>query len=117
MGEEEASDEKSDEDSEEEEENIVDKKKAEKEKKKRAAKRRKREEEEAHALAITMMSKKAAHLYGRMQHGIQKKKAKVEMLETRRREIEHSKRNDDTGRTPLRQKVDRLKKERKAIEK
>jgi hypothetical protein len=78
------------------------------------------QEEEAHALAKTMMSRKASHLYGRMQHGIAQRKAKVDDLQTRRRDIENenrSKRVDDMGRTPLKQKVERLKKERKAIEK
>lgn len=102
---------------EEEEEEEVEDKKTLKKKKDRAEKRKKQEEEEAHALAKSMMSKKAAHLYGRMQHGISKKKAKVEKLEHRRREIDHSKRNDSDGKTPLKQKVERLKKERKAIEK
>jgi len=97
----------------------------------RAEKHRKKEEEEAHALAKTMMSRKASHLYGRMQNGINKKKAQVETLKTRRkeieaqvgtltnrrREIEHTKKNDSTGKTPLKQKVERLKKERAAIEK
>ncbi len=86
-------------------------------KKERAAKRRQKEEEEAHTLAKTMMSRKASHLYGRMQHGIKQKKAKVESLKTRRREIEHTKKYDSTGKTPLKQKVERLKKERSAIEK
>lgn len=78
------------------------------------------QEEEAHALAKTMMSKKASHLYGRMQHGIAQRKAKVETLQTRRRNIEdedRSKKKDKLGRTPLKQKVDRLKKEREMIEK
>ena len=83
----------------------------------RTDKHRKKEEEEAHALAKTMMSRKASHLYGRMQNGINKKKAKVETLKSRRREIEHSKKNDSTGKTPLKQKVERLKKERSAIAK
>jgi pescadillo len=83
----------------------------------RTEKHRKKEEEEAHALAKTMMSRKASHLYGRMQNGINKKKAQVETLKTRRREIEHSKKNDTTGKTPLKQKVERLKKERSAIAK
>jgi len=66
-----------------------------------------------------MMSRKAAHLYGRMQHGIEQRKAKVDALQSRRREIEEnrSKRNDELGRTPLKQKVDRLRNERKMIEK
>lgn len=105
------------EDDEEEEEEEEPDKQALKEKRKRAEKRRRKEEEEAHTLAKSMMNRKAAHLYGRMQHGIAEKKAKVEALEHRRREIEHSKRNGPGGKTPLKQKVERLKKERKAIEK
>jgi hypothetical protein len=76
------------------------------------------QEEEAHALAKTMMSRKASHLYGRMQHGIAQRKAKVDALQTKRRDIENenrSKRTDELGRTPLKQKVDRLKKEQQAI--
>jgi pescadillo protein len=101
-------------DSEEEDESDEEDVKAKQE---RAEKHRKKEEEEAHALAKTMMSRKASHLYGRMQNGINKKKAQVETLKHRRREIEHSKQNDSTGKTPLKQKVERLKKERSAIAK
>jgi pescadillo protein len=79
-------------------------------------KKRTKEEKEAHELAKSMMSRKAAHLYGRMQHGIAKKQAKVDALASRRREIEHSKEKDESGKTPLKQKVERLKKERKRIE-
>jgi pescadillo protein len=111
-----------DEDSEEE---VVDKKKSAVAKKKattkkaKAEKRRRDEEEEAHVLAKTMMSRKAAHLYGRMQHGISNKSEKVENLMTKRKAIEdenRSKRKDNLGRTPLKQKVDRLRDERKRIE-
>lgn len=109
-------DEDEDESEEEVEEDLSDKKNAS-EKKKRAAKHRQKEEAEAHALAKTMMSRKASHLYGRMQHGIEKKKIKVDNLKNRRREIEHGKQNDPSGKTPLKQKVDRLKKERAAVEK
>ena len=67
-----------------------------------------------------MMSRKASHLYGRMQHGISQRKAKVDALQNRRRELEkdenRSKKKDTMGRTPLKQKIDRLKKERKMIE-
>lgn len=83
---------------------------------KQSAKRIHREEKEAHELAKSMMSRKAAHLYGRMQHGISKKKAKIEDLNNRRREIMHSKEKDDSGKSVLKQKVERLKKERKRIE-
>jgi pescadillo protein len=87
----------------------------ESDKKKRAATHRQKEEEEAHILAKTMMSRKASHLYGRMQHGIKKKKVHVENLQNRRRDIEHSKKNDPTGKTPLKQKVERLKKEQSTL--
>jgi pescadillo protein len=79
-------------------------------------KKRKKEEKEAHELAKSMMSRKAAHLYGRMQHGIAKKQAKVDALTNRRREIEQSKEKDSSGKTVSKQKVERLKKERKRIE-
>jgi pescadillo len=88
----------------------------EEKKKKSAEKKREKEEREAHELAKSMMSRKAAHLYGRMQHGIAKKQNKVETLTTRRREIEHTKEKDESGKTMLKQKVERLKKERKRIE-
>lgn len=112
-------DKQEDEESEEEEEDNGDEQEDDDSttQKERAARRRQREEEEARALAKTMMSRKASHLYGRMQHGIQQKKAKVETLKTRRREIEHTKKYDKGGKTPLKQKVERLKKERSAIEK
>jgi hypothetical protein len=66
-----------------------------------------------------MMSRKAAHLYGRMQHGISNKHAKVENLMTKRKAMEdenRSKKKDNLGRTPLKQKIDRLRGERKRIE-
>lgn len=77
------------------------------------------QEEEAKILAKTMMSRKAAHLYGRMQHGINNRNAKVENLKSKRKAIEdenRSKRKDTLGRTPLKQKIDRLRQERKRIE-
>jgi pescadillo len=85
-------------------------------KKAKAEKKRKREEDEAHALAKSMMSKKAAHLYGRMQHGIAKKKASVDELKNRRKEIESSREKDKDGNTVQMQKVKRLREERKKLE-
>mmetsp|Transcript_117624 Transcript_117624/g.175684 ORF Transcript_117624/g.175684 Transcript_117624/m.175684 type:complete len:707 (+) Transcript_117624:78-2198(+) len=128
------SDEEAEESSDEEEEKVE--KVTKKKKKARAEKRRQMEDEETHALAKSMMSRKAAHLYGRMQHGIAKRQEKVDSLITRRREIretkekmeelqkketgrrepEQSKEKDDKGRSELKQKVDRLRKERKMIE-
>lgn len=63
-----------------------------------------------------MMSRKASHLYSRMQHGIAQKKAKVDNLVQRRREIQITKEKDAAGNTPSKQKVERLRKERKQIE-
>jgi pescadillo protein len=74
------------------------------------------QEKETHDLAKVMMSKKANRLYGRMQHGLSQKQAKVDLLHKRREELDRSKRNDAEGKTPLKQKVERLKKERKAVE-
>ena len=97
-------------------------------------KKRKLEEEETHRLAKTMMSRKASHLYGRMQHGLAKKKAKIESLNQRRKElivnpndkgkerdglgrlIITGKEKDDTGKTANKLKVERLKEERKSLE-
>ena len=86
------------------------------EKERRAERRRTKEEEEAKRLAKTMMSKKATHLYNRMQHGLAQKKEKVEALHQRRKDIDASKEKDSSGKTVLKQKVERLKKERKGIE-
>lgn len=102
--------------SEEEEDTEVDKKAEMKKKKARAKKRREQEEKEAHELAKSMMSRKAAHLYGRMQHGISKKQARIDDLESRRREPLQNKEKDEDGKTMLKQKVERLKRERKKIE-
>ena len=119
--------EKNDEDSEEEDDDSD----AAKEK---IDKKRKLEEEETHRLAKTMMSRKASHLYGRMQHGLAKKKAKIESLNQRRKElivnpndkgkerdglgrlIITGKEKDDTGKTANKLKVERLKEERKSLE-
>merc|ERR1712003_502591 len=87
-----------------------------KRKKARAKKRREEEEKEAHELAKSMMSRKAAHLYGRMQHGISKKQARIDDLESRRREPLQNKEKDEDGKTTLKQKDERLKRERKGIE-
>merc|ERR1712226_467596 len=78
-------------------------------------KKRQMEEKEAHELAKTMMSRKASHLYGRMQHGLSRKKERVEELQRRRKELD-GKVKDSSGKTVLKQKVERLKKERKGLE-
>jgi len=87
-----------------------------KKKKARAKKKREQEEKEAHELAKSMMSRKAAHLYSRMQHGISKKQAKIDDLESRRREPLQNKEKGDDGKSMLKQKVERLKRERNKIE-
>jgi pescadillo protein len=83
---------------------------------KRQQKKRKKEEDEAHELAKTMMSRKASHLYNRMQHGIAQKQAKVDMLSQRRKDLGQSKERDATGKSMLKQKVERLKDERRTVE-
>ena len=86
-------------------------------KRKQKERRRQQEEEEAHTLAKTMMNRKAAHLYGRMQHGLAQKQAKIEELQQRRKQQEQSsKEKDESGKSAQKQKVERLKKERRAIE-
>jgi len=57
----------------------------------RAKKKKQKEDEEAHKLAKTMMSKKASRLYGRMQHGLSEKQAKVDALHKRREELDSKK--------------------------
>lgn len=117
QGEEEDVDPESAEEEEEEEEAVETKQENKKKDKKRQKKRKAQDKEadEAHELARSMMSRKAAHLYGRMQRGIAQKKEKAEDLQRRRKEIE-GKKKDETGKTVLKQKVERLKNERKAIE-
>ena len=61
------------------------------------------------------MSRKASRLYGRMQHGIAEKKARVDVLHKRRKEIERSKAKGSDGKTVLKKKVERLKQERKEV--
>jgi pescadillo protein len=99
--------EEEDEDSEEEEDNE--------EVRQRKERKRKKDEQEVHDLAKTVMSRKASHLYGRMQHGIAAKQSKVESLQERRKAIESTREKDSSGRTVLKQKFDRLKKERKDL--
>ncbi|KAL7538108.1 hypothetical protein ACHAXR_008287 [Thalassiosira sp. AJA248-18] len=79
----------------------------------KANKKKLTEDEEAAQLAKALMSKKSARLYGRMQHGIAQKQAKVDNLHKKRREIESSREKSKDGKTQLKQKVERLKKERK----
>jgi len=66
-----------------------------------------------------MMSKKGTRLYGRMQHGLEKKQAAVELLHKRRKDIEihKGKGRTEEGHTMLKAKVIRLNTERRAIEK
>jgi len=58
-------------------------------------KKRKKEEDEEHDLAKVMMSRKASRLYGRMQRGIEQKKADVEGLHKRRKELDKAKEKDN----------------------
>ena len=75
-----------------------------------------KQDEEAAHLAKALMTKKAARLYGRMQHGIAQKQAKVDNLHKKRRQIESTREKTKDGKTALRLKVERLKKERKETE-
>jgi len=72
-----------------------------------------KEESENKALAKLMMSKKAKRLYGRMQHGIQEKQKVVQNLERKRKEVDITRKDKSS----LKQKVERLKDDRKVIEK
>jgi pescadillo len=106
-----------DEESDEEETEEVEADAAEVEKEaKPKSKKRKSDVDEAHELAKTMMNRKAKNLYDRMQYGIAQKKAKVDLLQQRRKEIESTREKDASGKTVQKLKVERLKSERKAIE-
>jgi pescadillo len=81
-----------------------------------------KQEEETQRLAKSMMSRKATHLYKRMQNGLSKKQAKVDALHQRRKELDNTvkpeikgKEKDDAGKTPQKLKVERLKDERKKL--
>jgi pescadillo protein len=107
-----------DDDGEEEEESV---------KAAKAAKAQAKADKEAHDLAKVMMSKKASRLYGRMQRGISAKQAKVDEMARRRKELEDLQKpriagkiigkETNDGQTPLKQKVIRLKNERRKTEK
>lgn len=102
--------ESSDDDEEEDEEEFE---KKDKEKKNKT-------DDDAKELAKNMMSKKAARLYGRMQHGISKKEKVVAELHRRRQKIKVDKNNKGRtvdGKSILKAKVERLKGERRSIEK
>jgi pescadillo protein len=74
------------------------------------------QDDEAAKLAKALMSKKAARLYDRMQHGKAQQQAKVDNLHKKRREIESTREKSKDGLTVTKQKVLRLKKERKEVE-
>ncbi|CAB9516843.1 Pescadillo homolog [Seminavis robusta] len=103
-------DDEEEEDEEQSEESDQDEEKA----KKNKNKKRKKEEDEAHDLAKVMMSRKASRLYGRMQRGIAQKKASVEILHKRRKALDDPR--EKGSKTVLKQKVERLKDERKDVE-
>jgi pescadillo protein len=115
----EVEDEDDDEEAEEEEEPVAPTEQEKKKKKKKKKRKTASADEEAHELARSMMSRKAAHLYGRMQHGLAQKNQKAEVLLNRRKEIDSKeidgKEKDKLGKTVLKQKVERLKSERKVI--
>jgi pescadillo protein len=103
------------EDEEEEEEEDSEEEEDNEEVRQKKERKRKKDEQEVHDLAKTVMSRKASHLYGRMQHGIAAKQSKVQNLKDRRKDIEMTKEKDGDGRTVLKQKYDRVKKERKIL--
>eukprot|EP00804_Cyclotella_cryptica_P022458 CCRYP_015093-RC/>CCRYP_015093-RC protein AED:0.31 eAED:0.31 QI:954/1/1/1/0.5/0.33/3/446/569 len=82
----------------------------------KSVKKKETEDEEAAHLAKALMSKKAARLYNRMQHGIAQKQAKVDNLHKKRREIENTREKNKEGKTIQKLKVERLKKERRDVE-
>ena len=71
------------------------------------------QDDKAAQLGKSLMSKKAARLYGRMQHGIAQKQANVDNLHKKRREIENTREKSKDGKTVVKLKVERLKKERR----
>mmetsp|Transcript_18742 Transcript_18742/g.34538 ORF Transcript_18742/g.34538 Transcript_18742/m.34538 type:complete len:724 (-) Transcript_18742:232-2403(-) len=79
----------------------------------KASKKKQTEDEEAAHLGKALMSKKAARLYGRMQHGIAEKQSKIDNLHKKRRVIEDTREKSKDGKTILKLKVERLKQERR----